>query len=149
MFGIQHDDSKLFDRRRAVLGNEVRGQLSRGGEPWTVGHAAHQSAAAKLDRGQNLGRAGPADSWHVLQMIQVMSELTGKNFLVDDKVRGTVTLIAPTPVTLEEAYQIFLAALAMQGFTVVPQGPIIKIIPSRDAKVHPLPTTIDTSRPHQ
>lgn len=84
----------------------------------------------------------------VLQMIQVMSELTGKNFLVDDKVRGTVTLIAPTPVTLDEAYQIFLAALAMQGFTVVPQGPIITIIPSRDAQARPLPTTTDISRPH-
>ncbi len=85
----------------------------------------------------------------ILQMITLMSELTGKNFLVDDKVRGTVTLIAPQPVTRAEAYQIFLAALAMQGFTVVSQGPINKILPSRDAKTSPLPTVTDTARPHR
>lgn len=76
----------------------------------------------------------------IVQMIDMMSTLTGRNFLVDDKVRGKVTLMAPTPVTIEEAYQIFLAALAMQGFTVVPQGPISTIVPSRDAKTHALPT---------
>src|SRR5262249_51949898 len=48
----------------------------------------------------------------IVQMATTMSELTGRNFLVDDKVRGKITLIAPTPVTVEEAYQIFLAALA-------------------------------------
>lgn len=83
----------------------------------------------------------------VLQIITMMSELTGKNFLVDDKVQGTITLIAPQPVTLEEAYQIFLAALKMQGLTVVPQGPIMKIIPSRDAKTRPLPTMTDPTPP--
>ena len=85
----------------------------------------------------------------ILQMITLMSELTGMNFLVDDKVRGHVTLIAPQPVTRAEAYQIFLSALAMQGFTVVLQGPISIIVPLRDAKTSPLPTVTDTARPHQ
>ena len=85
----------------------------------------------------------------ILQMVTLMSELTGRNFLVDDKVRGHITLIAPQPVTRTEAYQIFLAALAMQGFTVVSQGPISTIIPLRDAKTSPLPTVTDTVRPHQ
>jgi len=85
----------------------------------------------------------------ILQMITLMSELTGRNFLVDDKVRGRMTLIAPQPVTRAEAYQIFLVALAMQGFTVVSQGPISTIIPLRDAKTSPLPTVTDPTRPHQ
>ena len=85
----------------------------------------------------------------ILQMVTLMSELTGRNFLVDDKVRGRLTLIAPQPVTRAEAYQIFLAALAMQGFTVVSQGPISTIIPLRDAKTAPLPTATDSVRPHQ
>jgi general secretion pathway protein D len=85
----------------------------------------------------------------ILQMITLMSELTGRNFLVDDKVRGHMTLIAPQPVTRAEAYQIFLAALAMQGFTVVSQGPISTIVPLRDAKTSPLPTATDTARPHR
>ena len=85
----------------------------------------------------------------ILQMIALMSELTGRNFLLDDKVRGRMTLIAPQPVTRAEAYQIFLSALAMQGFTVVSQGPISKILPLRDAKTSPLPTVLDTVRPRQ
>jgi len=80
----------------------------------------------------------------ILQIINLMSELTGKNFLIDDKVRGKVTIIAPKPVTVEEAYQVFLSVLEIQGFTVVPQGPIIKIIPSRDVKDNPIPTATDT-----
>ena len=85
----------------------------------------------------------------ILQMITLMSELTGRNFLVDDKVRGHMTLIAPQPVTRAEAYQIFLAALAMQGFTVVSQRPISTIVPLRDAKTSPLPTVTDPTRPRQ
>ena len=85
----------------------------------------------------------------ILQIITLISELTGKNFLVDDKVRGRMTLIAPQPVTRAEAYQIFLTALAMQGFTVVSQGPISTIVPLRDAKTSPLPTMPDTTRPRQ
>jgi hypothetical protein len=85
----------------------------------------------------------------ILQMITLISELTGRNFLVDDKVRGRITLVAPRPVTRAEAYQIFLAALAMQGFTVVSQGPISTIVPLRDAKTSPLPTATDPPRPRQ
>jgi general secretion pathway protein D len=78
-----------------------------------------------------------------------MSELTGKNFLVDDKVRGKVTIIAPQPVTVDEAYQVFLSILEIQGFTIVPQGPITKIIPTRDVKDSPIPTTTDPDFPLQ
>src|SRR5919198_4292044 len=52
----------------------------------------------------------------IVQVINLISELTGKSFLVDDKVRGKVTIIAPTEVTLDEAYQIFLSVLEIQGF---------------------------------
>ena len=79
----------------------------------------------------------------ILTVINLMSELTGKNFLIDGNVRGKVTLIAPEPVTIDEAYQVFLSILEIQGFTVVPQGPVIKVIPSADIKDSPIPTTTD------
>jgi general secretion pathway protein D len=82
----------------------------------------------------------------IIQIINLMSELTGKNFLIDEKVRGKVTIIAPKPVTLEEAYQVFLSILEIQGFTVVQQGPIVKIIPSQEVKERPLPTATDSQR---
>ena len=79
----------------------------------------------------------------ILNVIRLMSELTGKNFLVDGNVRGKVTLIAPEPVSIDEAYQVFLSILEIQGFTVVPQGAVIKVIPSADIKDSPVPTATD------
>ena len=76
----------------------------------------------------------------LLNVIRLMSELTGKNFLVDGNVRGKVTLIAPEPVSIDEAYEVFLSILEIQGFTVVPQGTVIKVIPSADIKDNPIPT---------
>lgn len=82
------------------------------------------------------------------QIIDLMSDLTNQNFLVDEKVRGKVTIISPRPVSSAEAYNIFLSILEVQGFTVVPQGAIHKIIPSREVKESPLPTKVDgASRP--
>src|SRR5688572_29239241 len=83
----------------------------------------------------------------ILQIINLMSELTGKNFLIDDKVKGKVSIIAPKPVSLDEAYQVFLSLLEIQGFTVVPQGPITKIVPSREVKERPLPIGMEGQRP--
>ena len=110
--------------------------------------------AARLDTGR--ARAGANGTIHlnfrdadILQIVDLMSELTGKNFLVDDKVRGKVTIIAPQPVTVDEAYQVFLSILEIQGFTIVPQGPITKIIPTRDVKDSPIPTTTDPDAPLQ
>jgi general secretion pathway protein D len=77
------------------------------------------------------------------QIIDLMSDLTNQNYLVDEKVRGKVTIISPRPVSTEEAYNIFLSILEVQGFTVVPQGAIHKIIPSREVKESPLPTSVD------
>ncbi|PON10861.1 type II secretion system protein GspD, partial [Candidatus Entotheonella serta] len=53
------------------------------------------------------------------QIIDLMSDLTNQNFLVDEKVRGKVTIISPRPVSSAEAYNIFLSILEVQGFTVV------------------------------
>jgi general secretion pathway protein D len=60
--------------------------------------------------------------------IKFISNLTGKNFVVDDKVRGKVTILSPTPITVDEAYQVFLSVLEVQGYTTIPSGNVIKIV---------------------
>jgi general secretion pathway protein D len=60
--------------------------------------------------------------------IKFISNLTGKNFVVDDKVRGNVTILSPTPLTVEGAYQVFLSVLEVQGYTTIPSGNVIKIV---------------------
>ena len=74
------------------------------------------------------------------EIVKTMSEMTGRNFLVDATVAGQVTIISPTKVTPLEAYDIFLSVLAVNGFTTVEVGKITKIIPRKDAKQNPIPT---------
>ena len=78
-------------------------------------------------------------------LARFVSELTRKNFIVDEKVRGKVTVISPTKVTPTEAYTIFQSVLQVKGFTTVPSGGVIKIVPSKDAKQAGLPTVYNGS----
>jgi general secretion pathway protein D len=66
--------------------------------------------------------------------IKYISELTGKNFIIDKSVRGNVTIVSPTKISIDEAYKVFESVLEVQGFTTVPAGSIIKIVPSADAR---------------
>ncbi|MEJ2683930.1 MAG: type II secretion system secretin GspD [Candidatus Sulfobium sp.] len=64
-----------------------------------------------------------------------ISDITGKNFIFDDKVKGKITIIAPTKLSIDQAYNLFTAVLEIKGFTVVPSGvDAYKIIPSIEAK---------------
>ncbi|MCB1198961.1 MAG: hypothetical protein KDK51_11355, partial [Deltaproteobacteria bacterium] len=57
----------------------------------------------------------------------------GKNFMMDDTVNGKITIISPKPVSMDEAYEAFLAALAMKGYTIVEKGVVSQIRKSSDA----------------
>ncbi|MGE0826820.1 MAG: type II secretion system secretin GspD [Candidatus Binatia bacterium] len=78
-------------------------------------------------------------------LAKFVSEITQKNFIVDEKVRGKVTIISPTKVTAEEAYAIFQSVLQVKGFTTVPSGRVVKIVPNREAKQVGLPTLYNGS----
>jgi len=55
-------------------------------------------------------------------VIKFMGELTGKNFLITDQVRGKVTIISPKKITVREAYRIFESVLEMNGYSALPAG---------------------------
>ena len=67
-------------------------------------------------------------------LIKFISELTGKNFIVDRKVGGRVTIYSPTKITVEEAYKVFESVLAVNGFSVVPSGSAFKVVPMPNAR---------------
>src|SRR5215471_17664641 len=67
-------------------------------------------------------------------LAKFISEITGRNFIIDESVRGKVTIISPTKVTPEQAYQIFQSVLQVKGFTTTQSGKIIKIEPARNAR---------------
>lgn len=80
------------------------------------------------------------DNADLRTVIKFISELTGKNFVVDDKVKGTVTIISPTDITVDEAYHVFLSVLEMKGFTVVEAGKVLKVVPSAEARYRDIET---------
>ncbi len=79
-------------------------------------------------------------------VIKQISKATGRNFIIDDKVKGKVTILSERMMTKEEAYQAFLSALEMANFTTVTgPGGIIKIIGRKDAQKSPIPTYVDST----
>ncbi|MES0397433.1 MAG: type II secretion system secretin GspD [Syntrophobacteria bacterium] len=74
------------------------------------------------------------DQVDIKVFIKFISELTRKNFVVDDKVRGKVTVLSPSKISVEEAYKVFESVLEVHGFTTVPAGKVIKVVPSVAAR---------------
>lgn len=66
--------------------------------------------------------------------IKYISELTGRNFIIDKAVRGNVTIVSPTKISVDEAYKVFESVLEVQGFAAVPAGSITKIVPAVAAR---------------
>lgn len=67
-------------------------------------------------------------------LITTVSEVTGKNFIVDERVKGKVTVISSKPMSSDAVYETFLAVLAVKGYAAVPSGPVIKIVQEANAR---------------
>ncbi len=72
-------------------------------------------------------------------LIQQVSKETGKNFIVDPRVQGKVTVISQQPLNKAEAYQVFLSILQVHGYAAIKSGKVIKIIPLDKAKTKATP----------
>lgn len=67
-------------------------------------------------------------------LIATVSEATGKNFIVDPRVKAKVNLVSAKPMSADELYNVFLSVLQVHGFAAVDKGDIIKIVPDVNAK---------------
>jgi len=85
------------------------------------------------------------DNVDIRLFIKFISELTGKNFVIDSAVKGNVTVISPTKITVEEAYKVFESVLEVHGYTTVPSGKVIKIVPSVKARGKSIETRLKES----
>jgi general secretion pathway protein D len=85
----------------------------------------------------------------IATLVKFISEITGKNFLLDDKVKGKVSVISPSKITVDEAYRVFQSVLQVKGFTLVDTGPVVKIIAIKDVKGSGLPVGIETGPPSE
>ncbi|OGT48436.1 MAG: type II secretion system protein GspD [Gammaproteobacteria bacterium RIFCSPHIGHO2_12_FULL_38_11] len=81
--------------------------------------------------------ASDAQIWNlknadIRAVIQTISVLTGKNFIIDPRVHGKITLVSQNPMTPDELYQVFLSMLQLLQYVAIPSGSVIKIVPSMD-----------------
>ena len=67
-------------------------------------------------------------------MVKFISDLTGRNFVMDDRVKGKISVFSPAKLSTDEAFNVFTSVLELKGFTIVPAGKVSKIVPSATAK---------------
>ncbi|HPW68183.1 MAG TPA: type II secretion system secretin GspD [Deltaproteobacteria bacterium] len=86
------------------------------------------------------------DGVDIKVFIKFIADITGKNFILDDKVSGRVTVISPRKMSLDEAYQVFLSVLEVNGFGTVTNGEVTKIVRAADAITRSLDTVTDSPK---
>ena len=96
------------------------------------------AAMVSIASAQQAGRITPnfkdAD---ITQITEAVAAATGKNFIVDPRVRAQVTMISSTPMSPPAFYEAYLAILQVHGFIAVQSGEVIKILPDANARQIP------------
>ncbi len=119
-------------------GGELVGDEGGGAAAGTTGPLPHNSCR-KAPRGQRFTVTLPKET-ELEDLVNWMMSITCQKFIWDRKVRsGKVTILSPEPVTVDEAYAAFYAALETMGLTVEPSGKYFKIVETTDAKNRTLP----------
>lgn len=80
-------------------------------------------------------------------VVRAIGKITGRNFILDPRVKGNLNIVTSRPVPRAMTYSILLSALRLQGYTVVESGNVAKVLPEADAKLHALP--VDKGRNRQ
>ena len=73
----------------------------------------------------------------IRQIIEAVGEVTGKNFVIDPRVKAQVTMLSTQPMSPDAFYETFLSILQVHGFVAIPSGNVIKIVPDANARQLP------------
>lgn len=76
----------------------------------------------------------------IMDIAKTLGKLTGKNFILDKDVKGKITIISNSPITVGDAWKAFLTSLDINGFALIPSGKYIRIARQRDARDKQLKT---------
>ncbi len=74
-------------------------------------------------------------------VVRAVAKITNRNFLIDPRVKGTLNIATAMPVSPAVAYDILRSALRLQGFAVIDEHGVLKVVPEADAKQHSMPVT--------
>ncbi len=84
------------------------------------------------------------DNVDIQVVIKAISQLSGKNFVVDPRVKGNINIISDKPIAKEDSYLVLESALRMQGFASVESDGVIKVLPETDTKTYGMQTFSNT-----
>ncbi len=73
----------------------------------------------------------------IRQVIEAVGAVTGRNFILDPRVKAQVTMLSSAPMTADAFYEAFLSILSVYGFVAVPSGDLVKILPDANARQIP------------
>ncbi|MES2817691.1 MAG: type II secretion system secretin GspD [Pseudomonadota bacterium] len=96
-------------------------------------HAAITPAPASANQQEETWTINLKDA-DIREFIDQVAEITGETLVVDPRVKGQVSVVSKTPLTLSEVYQLFLSVLATHGFSLIGQGEQARIVPNAEAK---------------
>jgi general secretion pathway protein D len=103
-----------------------------------LGFAALPGAAQQAAPGSAAQRITPSfKDADITQVIEAVGAATGRNIIIDPRVRAQVTMLSSTPMSPDAFYEAFLALLQVHGFVAVPSGNVTKIIPDANARQVP------------
>ena len=88
------------------------------------------SASGSVTPGSRIWNLQDAD---ILSIINEVSQETGKNFVVDPRVNGKITLVSSKPLKQQEVYQVFLSVLSLLGYSAISNGDVVKIVPNMES----------------
>lgn len=128
----------------------------RGAVALAVALALAMPSAPLLAQTPGARGAAPAEDTATLNFVnadleatvRAIGQYTGRQFVIDPRVKGTLNLVTERPVTKQQAYEQLLSALRLQGFTIV-EGPggIARVLPEADAKLQGGPVVTPQERP--
>ncbi|TNB99819.1 type II secretion system protein GspD [Pseudomonas jessenii] len=131
----QRSGDALLDRQRA--------QAQTAPQPRQMHNITERARSGGVPRGSTLPSNPLGDQPVTLNfvdadiqaVVRALSRSTGQQFLVDPRVKGSLTLVSEGQVPARQAYDMLLAALRMQGFSVVDVGGVAQVVPEADAKL--------------
>ncbi len=103
-----------------------------------IGAVAGQASAQQAAPGATAQRITPSfKDADITQVIEAVGAATGRNIIIDPRVRAQVTMLSSTPMSPDAFYEAFLALLQVHGFVAVPSGNVTKVIPDANARQVP------------
>ena len=123
------------------------GVLLPAGQVWAASESAPPAIMASVEKPRQGGVPTGADAVtlnfvnaDIEGVVKVISDITGKNFLLDPRVKGVINIYSAKPIPRSAVYDVFLSALRLQGFSVIEDRGLVKIVPEADAKLNSSPT---------